>query len=59
MEITPLEVRVSNLETRMAVAERDIQTINQKLDKIDANVTKLIWIVMASVIGTVLKLAIG
>lgn len=58
-KVTNLEARVSNLETRMAVAERDIQGIIQKLDKIDMNLSRLMWIVVAAVMGAVLKLAIG
>lgn len=58
-KVTALEARVSNLETRMAVAERDIQGINTKLDKIDNNLSRLTWIVIVAVVGAVLKLALG
>ena len=53
-----LENRVNNLEIRVAVAERDIDSINQKLDKIDTNLSKLMWIVIVAVAGAVLRVVI-
>lgn len=47
--------RISNLETRVSIAENNITTINQKLDKIDSNISKLIWMVLAAIIGAVLR----
>lgn len=47
--------RISNLETRVSIAENNITAINQKLDKIDSNISKLIWIVLAAIIGAVLR----
>jgi hypothetical protein len=53
--VTEHDKRISNLETRVAIAENNITAINQKLDKIDANISKLIWLVMAAIVGAVLK----
>ena len=50
-----LEGRVTSLEIRMAVAESTIKEFGKKLDKIDANISKLTWIVLAAVVGAVLK----
>jgi hypothetical protein len=52
--IITLEAKVQRIETRMAVAENNIDTINRKLDKIDANISKLLWIVITFVILAVL-----
>lgn len=49
-----LEGRVTSLEIRMAVAESSIDRIEKRLDKIDAGISKLTWIVLTSVIGAVL-----
>lgn len=50
-----IEGRVTSLEIRMAVAESTIKEFGKKLDKIDANISKLTWIVLAAVVGAVLK----
>lgn len=34
----------------MAVAESNIKDISKKLDKIDANITKVMWIVVTAVV---------
>ena len=53
--ILALETRQSTYEARLAVAETNIDNINRKLDKIDANLSRLMWIVLAAIIGAVLK----
>lgn len=55
-DVKQLENRVTSIETRLAVAERDIEGINKKLDKIDANLSKLMWIVIVAVVGAVLRI---
>jgi uncharacterized coiled-coil protein SlyX len=52
---TTVEGRVTSLEIRMAVAESTIKEFGKKLDKIDTNINKLTWIVLAAVLGAVLK----
>lgn len=54
-QYSTLEGRVNSLEIRMAVAESNIQEIGKKLDKIDANINKLTWIVVIAVLGAILK----
>jgi uncharacterized protein YPO0396 len=58
-EVRELKAQVNNHETRLVVAERDIENINRKLDKIDANTSKLLWIVVAAVVGALLKIVIS
>jgi hypothetical protein len=53
--IQKIENELSDLRTRLAVAERDISTIMSKLDKIDSNTT---WIVRL-MIGGILMAIIG
>jgi len=61
-DLQKLEIRVRNLEnkydTREAVnAERRAQTeaefkrVHDRLDKIDGNISKVVWLVLAAVIG--------
>lgn len=54
-DIETLKSEVSSLKTRIAVAENNISAIQSTLNKIDANTTRLLWIVVTAVIGTVLK----
>lgn len=48
-----IEQDISDLKTRLAVAERDISVIMKKLDKIDSNTT---WIVRLLVGGFVVAI---
>lgn len=57
--VLALENKTSNHEIRLAVAENNIDQINRKLDKIDANLSKVLWIMIAAVVGAVLKLVIS
>jgi uncharacterized coiled-coil protein SlyX len=49
------ESRITQLEIRTSINENNIDNLNKKLDKIDATLTKLSWLVMAAVLGAVLK----
>jgi hypothetical protein len=49
-----LEGKVQDIWTRLAVAERDIGEINKKLDKIETNTNKLLWLVGGFIILAVL-----
>jgi chaperonin cofactor prefoldin len=53
-----LESRVTSLEIRMAVAESNIKEFGKKLDKIDQNLSKVMWILIVAVIGAVLNLVL-
>ena len=55
-DISDLKSEVSNLKTRVAVAENNINAVFNKLDKIDSNTSKLLWIVIGAVVGGLLKL---
>lgn len=50
-----IEGRVTSLEIRVAVAESNIKEFGRKLDKIDANISKLTWIVISAVVLAVLN----
>ena len=50
-----IEGRVTSLEIRVAVAESNIKEFGKKLDKIDANISKLTWIVIGAVVLAVLN----
>lgn len=54
-----LEGRVTSLEIRMAVTENNVQKIETKLDKIDQNLNKLLWLVGGAIILAVLKMTFG
>lgn len=49
------EGRVTSLEIRMAVAESHIKEFRGKLDTISSDIRKLMWLVLAAVVGAVLK----
>ena len=49
------EARIASLEVRTAINETNIQELNKKLDKIDSSINKLTWIVIAAVVGAILK----
>lgn len=53
-EFDTLKAQVSKLDTRMSVAERDIQDINKKLDKIDNNTTWILRLIIGALIMSVL-----
>lgn len=57
-ENTSLEGRVTSLEIRMAVAESNIAEVRSQLNKIDAGISKLTWIVISSVVGAVLAVVL-
>jgi uncharacterized membrane protein len=49
-----VEMKVATLETRLAVAENNIQNINEKLNKIESNTTWLLRIIIGAIILAVL-----
>lgn len=53
--ITKLEGEVVTMKIQIAVAQTDIATVKGKLDKIDANVNKLLWLVGGALILAILK----
>jgi uncharacterized membrane protein len=53
-----VEMRLTQLETRVAVAENNIDTINKKLDKIESNTTWLLRIVIGAIILAILGLVV-
>lgn len=55
-QVIKLGERVTSLETRTAVNERDIHSIMTKLDKMDNNITWVLRLVIGVVIGATLKL---
>lgn len=54
-----VEGRVTSLEIRMAVTENNVQKIETKLDNIDKNLNKLLWLVGGAIILAVLKMTFG
>jgi tetrahydromethanopterin S-methyltransferase subunit G len=53
-----LSKRVAKLETRVTVAERDIQDINKKLDKIDQNTTWILRLIIGAFIMAIITIVI-
>ena len=58
-KVDKLEQWRMTIDTRLTLAEHNISEINKKLDKIDANISKLLWIVIAFVIASVLGYVFG
>lgn len=54
MAMSDLDSRVQNLEIRMGIAENNINKIEKKLDKIDNNTSKIIWLIISTIILAVL-----
>lgn len=52
--MSDLDSRVQNLEIRMGIAENNINKIEKKLDKIDNNTSKIIWLIISTIILAVL-----
>lgn len=53
--VTKLENDVNNLFIRLAVVESDIKNVYKKLDRIDAHVTWLLYIVIGAIIAAILN----
>ena len=52
--VQKVENELSDLKTRVAVAERDISTIMNKLDKIDSNTTWIVRLLSGAIIMLIL-----
>lgn len=57
-QIDQLKEEVSDLKTRMAVAESNIREISKKIDKIEGNTSKIIWLVGSAIILSALNMII-
>jgi archaellum component FlaC len=57
--ITSLESDMVQVKINLAVAQSDIATVKEKLNKIDVNVNKLLWLVGGAIILAVLKATFG
>lgn len=53
--LNKLESEMIEVKIDVAVAKSDISMVKGKLDKIDTNISKLTWIVVAAVLGAILK----
>ena len=53
-----LKSEVSDLKTRMAVAESNISEIKNKIDKIEGNTSKIIWLVGSAIILSLLNMVL-
>lgn len=64
MEVTKedlhkLEERVSKLEVKSAVDHERHSTIVKRLDRIDGHISKLVWLIIAAIIGAFMTFIIG
>lgn len=57
--ITRLESDVGQMKIDIAVAQTDIQSVKNKLDKIDQNINKLLWLVGGAIVLAILKTTFG
>lgn len=53
-----MEEKVSGLEMRIALAEKDIRATIEKLDKIDANTTWILRLIVSAIVVSLLGLVI-
>lgn len=56
-QIDVIKADIVDVKIRLTVAESNIQEISKKIDKIDANISKLTWIVIGAVVLAVLRIA--
>jgi hypothetical protein len=54
-EIKDLKKQVSDLDFRTKINERDIQAITAKLDKIEGNTSKIMWLIITAVVLALLN----
>jgi hypothetical protein len=54
-EIKDLKRQVSDLDFRTKINERDIQAITAKLDKIEGNTSKIMWLIITAVVLALLN----
>lgn len=57
-EIKDLKKQVSDLDFRTKINERDIQAITAKLDKIEGNTSKIMWLIITAVVLALLNTVI-
>lgn len=57
--ITSLESEMVLVKIDLAVAKSDIKMVKDKLDKIDVNINKLLWLVGGGIILAILKVTFG
>jgi hypothetical protein len=57
--IQKLEDEMLTIKIDVAVAKSDITGIKNKLDKIDLNVSKLVWLVVGSVVLAIINMALN
>ena len=57
--ISRLETEVGQMKIDIAVAQTDIQSVKNKLDKIDQNINKLLWLVGGAIVLAILKTTFG
>lgn len=57
--ISVLEGEMVAMKVDIAVAKSDIQMVKGKLDKIDSNINKLLWLVGGAIILAILKATFG
>ncbi|PRS99428.1 hypothetical protein C6356_29875 [Bacillus wiedmannii] len=55
-DLKAIQQDVKNLEARIIVAERDVLTINKQLDKISANTTWILRLIISGLLTGVLGL---
>ncbi|UKS63052.1 hemolysin XhlA family protein [Bacillus toyonensis] len=56
LDLKALQHDMKNLEARILVAERDVLTINKQLDKISANTTWILRLIVSGLLTGVLGL---
>ncbi|MCC2329313.1 hemolysin XhlA family protein [Bacillus mycoides] len=56
LDLKAIQHDVKNLEARIIVAERDVLTINKQLDKISANTTWILRLIVSALLTGVLGL---
>ncbi|PFE04548.1 hypothetical protein COE15_25120 [Bacillus cereus] len=54
LDLKAIQHDVKNLEARILVAERDVLTINKQLDKISANTTWILRLIVSALVTGVL-----
>lgn len=55
-EVAELRGEVGDLKIRVAVAESNISEVKSKLNKIDTNISKLLWLVGAAILAIIINI---
>lgn len=58
-QLARLEERVSKLEIKSAVDHERHNSIVKRLDRIDGHISKLVWLIVAAIIGAFMTFMIG